>query len=708
VKRIPTIKYQELGRVDYDAASRWEADRGLQLRAGLRGGDAVIGLARGKAAEGLRWASGTAIRCAVPADQDRLRRRWYGEEVAALVKRALLLLAIQATVLLLVYVLGVGRSKLVAPSGKSASSDLVEAAVVLGLIHFWPVVLLVLIRLLSWPQLLVPTGLALLAVTAGRGLAVVVSHALAVTQSPASSSFSLAILLDPVNWALMLAGLVLSLRAWRLRRDARAILPPQGQVLSRPRLVTSRVVLATSVLFVVGLLAFVGVSGYQTSSYLLQPGVDARTEHQALLAFNEGAGHQGRNDWPAAEKSYRNSLRLWEELNRARSVPATYKINLALTLYRMGWLRLQQGDAKQAEEYYTRALALGEEAAGAPDLDAETREELAGVRPGLDALRGDRLARQVQDQDEKAVHQFEEAEVKNQKGLPEAEPLYREAISAWEAILTQPTAQPYRGYLLTRLATGYLARGHLLQRRKAADAESVLQKAISYGEKAVAERPDRPLLKHNLEVARQMLDTLHEEALQDEIDKLCTAQRFAAASERFFQSVEQQEERVRLGQDREAAVRRLAYRLERFAWFLAHCPDERVRDTRAAVKRARRATQLQADEPLYWRTLATVQYRNGDWSDSLAALDQVKARMQEPDATVWLLTAMNRYQLKQPRQADEALQKAREWITTIERQAEDKPALRFQLEMMRPSIEALRREAESLIKGRDPSGDKVG
>src|SRR5262249_44664735 len=156
--------------------------------------------------------------------------------------------------------------------------------------------------------------------------------------------------------------------------------------------------------------------------------------------------------------------------------------------------------------------------------------------------------------------------------------------------------------------------------------EAALTKAIEIGEKAVALDPDRPIPKHNLEVAREKLEGLRDQGFLDELNKLCNAHRFAGADEFCRRTIEEQEEKGRLAKDREAAERRLAHRLDRFAWFLAHCPDEGVRNTKAAVKHARRATGLQPDVGDYVFTLAMAQYRNDDWKDSLASLEQLKAK----------------------------------------------------------------------------------
>jgi hypothetical protein len=49
-----------------------------------------------------------------------------------------------------------------------------------------------------------------------------------------------------------------------------------------------------------------------------------------------------------------------------------------------------------------------------------------------------------------------------------------------------------------------------------------------------------------------------------------------------------------------------------------------------------------------------------------------------------------------------------EWIEEQQRKAEGNALIRIQFVMMRPSIEALRREAEDLIQGKDSMGDRVG
>jgi tetratricopeptide (TPR) repeat protein len=380
-----------------------------------------------------------------------------------------------------------------------------------------------------------------------------------------------------------------------------------------------------------------------------------------------------------------------------------------MTLNDLGYVRERQGRAAEAEQFYARAVALAAELAGATDVDDQFKETMAGARQALDDLRAGKSSKLLAEKDRAAGRKYEEATVKARKGDAGAELLYQEAIALWEEVLPQVNDEDGRKIAVAQLATTYIQLGELQEQfDKRPAAEASLKKGIAYGEKALALDPNRPLTKHNLEVARRLLEELREHALQEEVTRLCGAERFADARDRYLRGIEEQEERGRAGDDRAAAARRLAYRLNRFAWFLAHCPDERVRDAKAAVKHARRATELQPDVEDYWDTLAMVQYRNGDWRDSLASLERVKDKAGGLSARGWFLTAMSLHHLKRREEARAAWRKGVEWIDERQRQAEDNALLRFQYEMMRPAVEALRREAQDLIEGKDPANRGVG
>jgi len=713
VKRMPDTAYVVVDRVGFTAQTPWAADRGVQLRAGMRGADAVIDLERRKCPElgwGGRHVSGAAVRIDNAGARQRVRLRWYAEETSSLGQRMLLLLLIQATALFLLAVLRAGPARLHMPTGETLPQTLADAGMGMAIIFAWPLLLLAFLWLLRWSQLVRLAGLAVLAATTGRGLTVWLAHVLAVqTSGAALSDSNLWILLDPVDWAFIIMGIVLCVRAWRLAGDAQRIVPQELQVASTARRAWARGLLGVTGVYVLGILAFVATARYQASAYLLEPGVDPQREHQALQALNEGAALANNGALDAADKSLQRSLHLWEELTRRGKAPAEYRANLATSLNDLGWIRQRQGREEEAEKYYARAVALADELLSDSFVDDEFKKTMAGARAALAQLRGGKSFAALDDKDRAAERKFEEAQVKADKGKVEAEALYREAIALWEDIFPHATNQQYRKRALACLAGAYQQLAEFQrQLGKRAEAEASLKKGIDYGERAVAADPDRPLPRHNLEIAQRMLEGLRDQALQEELDRLQGAQRYADAVELCLRNIDEQEDRLRAGKDRDAAERRLAYRLDRFAWFLAHCPDGRVRDTRLAVKRAQRATELQPDVGDYWYTLAMVQYRNGDWRDSLASLEKVKLQAGGFDAMDWLLAALNRHQLKQRDEARAALRKAAEWMEEQQRQAEGNALLRFRLEMVRPTIESLRREAEDLIEGKGSSGDRIG
>jgi tetratricopeptide (TPR) repeat protein len=703
VRQVPPVAHVVLGQVECTGPSQWAADQGLQLRAGIRGADAVIEVCRQKVpgVSGGRHVTGLAVRVEDADARNRLRMKWYDEEVCSLVNRLLLLLVIQGALLFLVSAFWSSTSGLQTPTGETREELLASAGLALGVVCAWPLVLVALLRVFRWPQLLRITGLVTLTATTGRGLTICLAHLLAVLTSGARLAESkIWLLFDPVDWIFLIAGAVLCVRAWRLAGNARQILPEDMQAAPASRKAWSRGLLAATGVYVLVLLGLVGISRYQASDY----------EQEALLAMNEGAAQANKGDLGSAEGSFQRARRIWESLTRRNSAPSVYRANLAMTLYNLGWLREKQGRANEAEELYARAVTLADELAGDPKVDdASFKLSIASARQALTDLRAGKSSKQLEEKEQAATRKYEEAQVKAQKGAGEAEQLYQEAITLWEEVFPLATNEDYRKSAVARLASAHLQLGELQQQLgKRSAAEATLKKAIEYGEQAVALEPDRPVRKHNLELARQKLEGLREQAHEEEVTRLWKAERFADARALYRRNIEEQEQQVRWGKDREAAVRRLASRLNRFAWFLAHCPDGQVRDTKGALKHIRRATELQPDAGEHWYTLAMVQYRNADWRDSLTSLEKVKTREGGLDASGWFLSAMDLHQLKQKKEAQAALRKGVEWIDERTRQGEENAILRFQFEMMRPALEALRREAEKLIEGKDPADQGVG
>jgi tetratricopeptide (TPR) repeat protein len=507
------VPHVVVGQVQYLGESARAADRGLQLRAGMLGADAVIDVERRRCPDmgwGAREASGVAVRVEDAAGRRRLRWRWFREEVGALVTRLLVLLVLQGALLFLVGVACAGMSRFHVATGETTQEALVSMASALGLLLAWPLVLVALLWGLRWPQLLRAASLAALTATTLRGLTVILVHlATALAAGQALSCLSLAALLDPIDWAFIIAGAVLCIRAWRLAGDAAHILPPEDQTVAPRRKVLANGLLVLTVVYGLGFLGFVGHASYQVSAHLLQPGVDSKREHEALLALNRGHTQATNGDLAAAEESWQRSLRLWEALTPGGSGPPVYRANLALTLNNLGWLRHKQGRLDEAEKYYARAVGIADQLPDDPRIDPDFKQTMADTRRALAELRAFNSLKGLDEKDKSAGRKYEEAVVKAQNGDIAAEGLFQEAIALWEEILPQVADEDYRKGATAQLALAYLHLGELRQRfEKLRDAEAALRKAIEYGEKAVALEPDRPLTKHNLDVARQMLDGL--------------------------------------------------------------------------------------------------------------------------------------------------------------------------------------------------------
>jgi tetratricopeptide (TPR) repeat protein len=76
------------------------------------------------------------------------------------------------------------------------------------------------------------------------------------------------------------------------------------------------------------------------------------------------------------------------------------------------------------------------------------------------------------------------------------------------------------------------------------------------------------------------------------------------------------------------------------AWFLATCPDPRFRNPTRAVAAARRAVELAPHNGISWTRFGVAQYRAGDWSAALRALDKAVQLRSGGDSVAWLFLAM--------------------------------------------------------------------
>ncbi len=131
--------------------------------------------------------------------------------------------------------------------------------------------------------------------------------------------------------------------------------------------------------------------------------------------------------------------------------------------------------------------------------------------------------------------------------------------------------------------------------------------------------------------------------------------------------------------------------LNALARFLVTAEDPQLHDPQKAVELARKAAAANPTSQAFADTLSIAAYRAGDWKTALEARDTCcGARGENSYDALWL--AMIHFQLKNETDA-------RQWYDKAVRQIEQEPSL----ERMKPSIEALRREAEEMLKGTDQS-----
>ena len=713
VRRCPEIERETLGKVQFNSPNQWTADRGLQLLAGVNGADAVIEYHRTKSTDesGGIHVSGMAGRIATAEGRNRIRQTWYDEEAIAIGNRMLRLLGYQSALIFAGYAFCAGTSGIEAPTGETRSEAMRSAALGLGILYFWPVVVYAFLRTLRRPQILVAFSITLLAATTGRGLALMLGQAAAVMATGAQLvQRKNWVFVDPVEWALIFCGAAASFLGWNLAQSSRRMLPVAriGATIARKAL--SRGLLVLTGVYAIGLAGFLGNARYESSLHVLHPGADPLREGEALLAYNEGSKQVDKSDFAAAEQSFQRSLRIWDELTARPSHPTAYRAYKARTLYNLGWIRHRQGHIDdELERYYSQAVTVADSIADRSQMDAAFEQCIDDARRILNELSDIAAFKKLDERDRVANAKYEDALIKAEKGDVAAAVSFREALDIWEEILPKATSDEYRTFAIAHIASAYVGLGEIQQHiGKGNEAEASYQKSIEYRKKAVALDPKRPLPKHNLDVARRKLEGLHEAEFHEEISKLVRAERYSDAIDACQRSIEVEENRIRSVEDGDAATLRLASRLNRLAWILAHCPDRRYRDAKEANKRARRATDLQPTVVDFWFTLAAVQYRNGEWKESLESLEQVKARQNQFAASDWFFSAMAMHQLKRKEEARAALRKGVEWIAEMKRRGQDNPLIRFQFETLRPEIEELQREAEMLIEEKGPAKEGLG
>ena len=89
--------------------------------------------------------------------------------------------------------------------------------------------------------------------------------------------------------------------------------------------------------------------------------------------------------------------------------------------------------------------------------------------------------------------------------------------------------------------------------------------------------------------------------------------------------------------------------LNQLAWFLATCPDPKVRDPQRPIRLAQQATSHKPPPNMtlgsYWHTLGVAHYRAGNWKQTLEALQKGCELQQSAASRDWIFQAMAHWQL---------------------------------------------------------------
>jgi tetratricopeptide (TPR) repeat protein len=120
------------------------------------------------------------------------------------------------------------------------------------------------------------------------------------------------------------------------------------------------------------------------------------------------------------------------------------------------------------------------------------------------------------------------------------------------------------------------------------------------------------------------------------------------------------------------------FQLDHVAWFLANCPDSRLRRPKVAIEIARQGCTLRPKAGQLWVALGAAEYRDGNWAAALLALEEAIELPSYRDASGRYFRAMTYWQLGQEEVARRWYDRAVEW--THANRPESKELARFRAE----------------------------
>lgn len=103
------------------------------------------------------------------------------------------------------------------------------------------------------------------------------------------------------------------------------------------------------------------------------------------------------------------------------------------------------------------------------------------------------------------------------------------------------------------------------------------------------------------------------------------------------------------------------------AWFLANAPDVQLRNPQLALELSQMALRQTPDSAACWQTLGVARYRQGQWRESLDALQRARTLTPQPTGYELLFMAMAHGQLQQPAEARRCYDEFTRWWNTTPR-----------------------------------------
>ena len=306
---------------------------------------------------------------------------------------------------------------------------------------------------------------------------------------------------------------------------------------------------------------------------------------------------------------------------------------------------------------YRRALELNPDDSASNgclsyDLYGVGKYDEALVSLGRDLEIYEKLATQFPDQPH---YRYELGRIHNRLGrtqagkgsLPEAEQSHRRALDLFEK-LADPAVSPLHDRERRReVAWTYMNLGIVFDRsNQRGDAEAASRRALAMSEELDADFPIDEIYLWWIARNCQTLATV------------LTASGRSEEAETFFRRI------VELNP-------RKASTYNNIAWILTGGPDPRFRDPKRAAELAQKAVEQVPSDGSLWNTLGIAQYRAGDWTAAVVALDKSCELWQGGDIFDWLFLAMAHWQLGEKKEARKWFDQAVAWIEKNKPQDDD-------------------------------------